>query len=601
MKYKICIILSILFIISISAVSAENTDMQVIGNSINTSDNIVLADGIDEPTDPGNNEPTEPEDGTFKDLETILWRAQDGDRIVLDRNYSYDGSDRKVMGIYHQLTIDGNGHTLDGKNGARIFYMDSTAKSVTLMNINFVNARINGAGGAILNDGAKLTVINCNFTNNRITGTTGGAISSNNVDNVIITDSKFTGNYATGVGGAVSITGNNAKITNCVFTSNEARDHTGGAVLIYGNYATVTYCNFTSNKAGRDGGALQIEGKTEKVKSQGSTISNNNFIGNSAPFGGAFGFNGKDSTISNNIFTSNKAINSKSLSYAGIGGAMRVMGEKNINVINNTFTDNTAYRQGGAFYLEGYNSVISKNTFTNNHATTDAGGAMNLKGNGIVISENTITTSSSKTAGGAIFINGNNVKITKNVITDTKSTTSYGGSIQIRGDAATITNNEFKQTTAKTNGGALYVMSDKAVINNNIFSKNNAAKGLAIYGKGNTPKMTGNTFSEGKTAKTVLWDKITPKFTAKAKTFKKSVKTKKYTITLKNDWNLVMKSMKVTLKVNKKTYSAKTNSKGQATFKITKLNKKGKFTAVVKFKGNAYYYTVSKKVKITVK
>ena len=36
----------------------------------------------------------------------------------------------------------------------------------------------------------------------------------------------------------------------------------------------------------------------------------------------------------------------------------------------------------------------------------------------------------------------------------------------------------------------------------------------------------------------------------------------------------IMKKVKRTLKVNKKTYSAKTNAKGQATFKITKLTKK---------------------------
>ena len=34
---------------------------------------------------------------------------------------------------------------------------------------------------------------------------------------------------------------------------------------------------------------------------------------------------------------------------------------------------------------------------------------------------------------------------------------------------------------------------------------------------------------------------------------------------------------KSTMKVGKKTYTVKTNSKGKATFKITNLNKKGKF------------------------
>ncbi|WP_422655805.1 Ig-like domain repeat protein [Methanobrevibacter sp. UBA188] len=95
--------------------------------------------------------------------------------------------------------------------------------------------------------------------------------------------------------------------------------------------------------------------------------------------------------------------------------------------------------------------------------------------------------------------------------------------------------------------------------------------------------------------------KATPKLTAKAKTFKKSVKTKKYSITLKTNQNKVMKNTKVTLKVNGKTYSAKTNAKGQATFKITKLTKKGKYTAVVKFAGNKYYNAKTVKPKITVK
>ena len=95
--------------------------------------------------------------------------------------------------------------------------------------------------------------------------------------------------------------------------------------------------------------------------------------------------------------------------------------------------------------------------------------------------------------------------------------------------------------------------------------------------------------------------KATPKLSAKAKTFKKSAKTKKYTVTLKTNKNKVMKNTKLTLKVNGKTYSAKTNKKGVATFKITKLTKKGKFTAVVKFAGNKYYKAKTVKPKITIK
>ena len=90
------------------------------------------------------------------------------------------------------------------------------------------------------------------------------------------------------------------------------------------------------------------------------------------------------------------------------------------------------------------------------------------------------------------------------------------------------------------------------------------------------------------------------KITAKKKTFKKSLKVKKYSITLKSG-KTPIKKVQVTIKVGKKTYKAKTNAKGKATFKIKKLTKKGKYNAVIKFKGNKNYKATSKKVKITVK
>jgi hypothetical protein len=95
--------------------------------------------------------------------------------------------------------------------------------------------------------------------------------------------------------------------------------------------------------------------------------------------------------------------------------------------------------------------------------------------------------------------------------------------------------------------------------------------------------------------------KATPKMTAKKKTFKSTDKTKKYTVILKNNKYKVIKNVKVTLKVKGKTYSAKTNSKGKATFKLNKLTKVGKFKAVVKFNGNKYYNKLTKKVTLTVK
>ena len=94
--------------------------------------------------------------------------------------------------------------------------------------------------------------------------------------------------------------------------------------------------------------------------------------------------------------------------------------------------------------------------------------------------------------------------------------------------------------------------------------------------------------------------KVSSKITAKAKTFKVK-KAKKYSIILKATNGLAISKVKVTLKVKGKTYTAKTNAKGKATFNLKKLTKKGTYKVKINFKGNANYKSSSKTVKIKVK
>lgn len=91
------------------------------------------------------------------------------------------------------------------------------------------------------------------------------------------------------------------------------------------------------------------------------------------------------------------------------------------------------------------------------------------------------------------------------------------------------------------------------------------------------------------------------KLAAKAKTFKVKAKTKKLSVTLKDSKNRALKGKKLTIKVNGKTYTAKTNKNGVATFKITKLSKKGTYKSKIVFKGDKWYKSVSKVVKIKAK
>ena len=103
-------------------------------------------------------------------------------------------------------------------------------------------------------------------------------------------------------------------------------------------------------------------------------------------------------------------------------------------------------------------------------------------------------------------------------------------------------------------------------------------------------------------------DKKPIKIKASNKSYKASTKTKKYTVTLStivgssHDGKVHLKSgMQVSLKVNGKTYTGKTNSKGQVTFKITNLSKKAKYVAQITYDGDRTYEAQNKTVKLTIK
>ena len=85
-----------------------------------------------------------------------------------------------------------------------------------------------------------------------------------------------------------------------------------------------------------------------------------------------------------------------------------------------------------------------------------------------------------------------------------------------------------------------------------------------------------------------------------AKATLKVKKAKKVTFTLKDASGKALSGKKITITVNKKTFSAKTNSKGVATISV-KVAKKGKFTATAKFAGDSAYKAITKKATFTVK
>ena len=165
------------------------------------------------------------------------------------------------------------------------------------------------------------------------------------------------------------------------------------------------------------------------------------------------------------------------------------------------------------------------------------------------------------------------------------------------------------QVTLKANGTALANKSVDVIINGVVYTGVTGVDGVAKiavkFASAGTYYVTvsfagDDTYKSSISTSKVVVSKKATMITAPKKSFKAKVKTKKVKITLKSGSTL-LKSKKITLKVNGKTYTAKTNSKGVATIKVTKLTKKGTFKYTVKFAGDNAYNAITKKGKISIK
>ena len=486
---------------------------------------------------------------TFSNLENIISNVSENSTISLNKNYTSTGSE---ITINKSLTIDGKGYTLNGKNTSRILYIQSS--NVVVKNINFINGKSEDNGGAnnnAHNEGGAVygsfsnnaKFINCTFINNYATN--GGSFNWFLGSYCVLDNCSFFDNNAD-YGGAIFFNAFDGSLINSVFSNNTAEIY-GGSIFWNGYNGNISNCNFLNNSASVGGAVYWFE-------EEGILISCN-FTNNTAENGGSVCWDGFKGTLTNCNFLNNTA---------NEGGAIFWTGEKGI-LIKCNFTNNLAKTNAGAIWWdeEAINGMISNCTFLNNLPNDVADFSLKL--------QTAITASNVKTTYGSGKLN----IILRN----------SNGNL-IKGEYVEISlNSKYYNLKTDSNGQITLALNTLSA----------GSYGVSCVFEGSDKYKSTSKFL------LVVVKKATPKLTAKAKTFKKSVKVKKYSVTLKTNLNKAMKNVKVTIKVNKKTYTAKSNSKGVATFKITKLNKKGKFKSTVMFKGNKNYNKKTKKVYIKVK
>lgn len=406
MKNKLKILLVFLILIlsigMVSATESVSTDADVNnGNELanRVTDVDIVSDGAT---------------GTFTDLNDVIRTAKINNQttVTLTQDYKYISSkDSKLSkGIeIDGVTINGNGHVIDGSNLARIFSQSSG--SVTLNEIKFINgyASANSNGGAYLLSAGNLTVKNCQFESN-YAGRHGGAIgvSSNQGDDYIkVYDSTFSNNSAQFNGG--SIYSSYLEIDNSYFELNRILTRSST------EYTTI-------GQKGLGGAICSMDSKIRNSLFKANTVLNSGYY--QIEEGGGAITSLKTMTVENCDFIENTAL--KGGAIFGIAAFDSYLNPSNyVNIVNSNFYDNVA--QSGGAVCSNFNTTVYDSVFDHNTATGYGGGAINtgFKSNNNIFRNSNFTNNLAYNYGGAISSSHSSVE---NCLFDSNEA-NHGGAI----------------------------------------------------------------------------------------------------------------------------------------------------------------------------
>ena len=600
-KILLSFLLVVLIAFSLGSVSAENaTDALAVDDAVD----VVAVD-----------EPIQPASDSVDDVQTAVDSAKEGNTVDLSKYAEYDFTDKTV-------TISNNGVIVDGKGTTTIKgYGDGNgifaikAQNVTIQGIKFIDTnpkndfKYNGttAGWGISASAANGGLIkDCEFTDFNsgvvVMQTTGFTIQDNN----------FTGGYST-------LLANDPTVN---------KEQGSKSLNIYRQSSQVTV------KGNRFVGPI-LDGVSIAQGSGANYVLDNYFEGNcySIYFGGA---STAGSLIANNTFVNCGFFKEGSIDWKGLPVISIQKASDDIAINDNTFEviDGNVLiaaekgNEAHGFPTPSGNINITGNTVTKYADDVDASTvtlfnvlirdatSLNVT-SPIDVSKNTLAAG---VKGISINFDGNEIfSATEALLNETldanhvySANTLYDTVLTAANIKIYAGNNGKLQVTLKdSNGVALTNKKVSIIIDGVIKEATTNANGVATLSvkyAGATTKYAaivyageGNLYKSSiATAKITVLKKATKLTAAKVKVTGKAKKAIKVKVTLKTG-KTAIKGKKVTIKVNGKTFSAKTNAKGVATISV-KVAKKGTFKATFKFAGDAAYKASSSKtVKFTIK
>lgn len=326
--------------------------------------------------------------------------------------------------IDKNLTIDGKGKTISvaepGVSNYRIFKIGlyEPEDGAELISLTLKNCTLYGGDGTALVD-TETTMATWSAT--ILVGANGTLTGEN-----LLFDKAKNG-YAAGIMACGDIT-----LTNCTF-QNLSGTKAGGALYTNkGVTGRFTNCTFTNNTSEAHGGAVCCSGSTNYFTD--CVFTGNTSTGKSTNGGAIFLQNaGASAEIINCTFTENTATN-----YGGAVEQNNNVTDGALKIVNTTFTNNTA-KGGGALLTWMGDITVEHCSFEHNEATGTSGGAwyaslktaVTYKVAGCYFGENL-----SAAHGGAILSTSKNATIYNCTFVDNKGVhETYGSGIHIASKA----------------------------------------------------------------------------------------------------------------------------------------------------------------------
>ena len=616
-----------------------DADLDAVANE--ESDDIALSEDLE--TDPISND-----DGNIvgeasdaKNYSEFCAFISGKDEVILDSDYTFSDGDAYYYGNYlkygipieKNITIDGNGHTINGNGIAKIFNIYGDL-DVTLKNLNLINGFNTNSysyGGAIDAMSINLTIINCNFTNNVVAQPNyysfGGAIYARDAT-VNVINSTFSNCYSNSEGGAIYIDYKcNVTIIGSTFKDNNASS--GGAIYIRSNsILNIADSEFYYNTA-NNGAAIFEEIFYYDNTYPTAFINNCTFVGKPGSWTDGLRITKSNCSITNSTF-----IDSRIYFY---GNDNKV--EISNSVLNNSeVSDSVSVSDDCQIFFTPEFTIYSIDNFT-------IGSSIEIYLSERYDYTGVVTVSIGNESYEIDLNNGWGSK----VVTPNIAPGTYKAIIKFAGSgnyvSAYAESNEFivnthtnlvaydKTVSApkyKTYKLTLKTKAGKVIKNTKVTLKigkytvkaKTNSKGVAtfkiLYSKikaaeRSSPYKVTAKIIKNKKVKTLKNNKLTLKVDGKTYNLKSNAKgtavfkakkpasIRKYYVTLKDKSGNLISKTSISLKVNGKTFKATTNAKGQALFKINNLNKNGKFKVDISFAGNTKYIKSSKTTYITIK